>query len=167
MPRLLCLRQQLLKVEMEEDKRLEMDVKLFLRRKNEVISKLDLAVEVVATAFGIELESIQLPKVCFGLFVLMFMVEAMQTMVYHRTKAARQLVIFGAVMELHVPTDRDKQHRKGHQKGTDLQQPLFHGCKNREKGAIVSFFSLISRLGTMANGSFIIFVKFNLFMKQP
>ena len=77
MPRLLCLRQQLLKVEMEEDKRLEMDVKLFLRRKNEVISKLDLAVEVVATAFGIELESIQLPKVCFGLFVLMFMVETM------------------------------------------------------------------------------------------
>ena len=77
MPRLLCLRQQLLKVEMEEDKRLEMDVKLFLRRKNEVISKLDLAVEVVAATFSIELESIQLPKVCFGFFVLMFMVETM------------------------------------------------------------------------------------------
>ena len=114
MPRLLCLRQQLLKVEMEEDKRLEMDVKLFLRRKNEVISKLDLAVEVVAAAFGIELESIQLPKVCFGLFVLMFMVEAMQTMVYHCTKAARQLVVFGAIMELHIPSDRDKQHHECH-----------------------------------------------------
>ena len=147
MPRLLCLRQQLLKVEMEEDKRLEMDVKLFLRRKNEVISKLDLAVEVVATAFGIELESIQLPKVCFGLFVLMFMVEAMQTMVYHCTKAARQLVVFGAIMELHIPSDRHEQHRKGHQKGTDLQQPLFHGCKSREKGEMMSFFSLISRFG--------------------
>lgn len=58
MPRLLCLRQQLLKVEMEEDKRLEMVVKLFVKRKNEVISKLDLAVEVIAAAFGIELHDI-------------------------------------------------------------------------------------------------------------
>ena len=114
MPRLLCLRQQLLKIEMEEDKRLEMDVKLFLRRKNEVISKLDLAVEIVAAAFGAELECIVLPKMCFGFFVLKFMVKAMQTMVYHCTEAARQLMVFGAVMELHVPSDRDKQHHECH-----------------------------------------------------
>ena len=58
MPRLLCLRQQILKVKMEEDKRLEMDVKLFVRRKNEVVGELDLAVEVIAAAFGIELHDI-------------------------------------------------------------------------------------------------------------
>ena len=58
MPRLLCLRQQLLKVEMDEDKRLEKDVKLFFWKKNVVVSKLNLALEVIAAAFGIELHDI-------------------------------------------------------------------------------------------------------------
>ncbi len=102
---------------------------MFIRRKNKIVGELDLAVEIVAAAFGAELECIVLPKMCFGFFVLKFMVKAMQTMVYHCTEAARQLMVFGAVMELHVPPDRDKQHDKSHQKGADLQQPLFHAAK--------------------------------------
>ena len=105
---------------------------MFLGRKNIVVGELYLAVKIVAAAFGIELESIKLPKVRFGFFMLLLMVETMQTMVCHCTKAARQLVVFSAVMELHVPAHRDKQHRKGHQKGADLQQPIFHGCKSKE-----------------------------------
>ena len=119
-------------VQTRQDKVLQTDNQVFVWRKNKVVGELDFAVEVVATAFGIELASIQLPKVCIGFFVLMFMVETMQTIVGHCTKAARQLMVFGAVMELHVPTDRYEQHHKGHQKGTDLQQPLFHGCKSKD-----------------------------------
>ena len=119
-------------VQTRQDKGLQADNQVFVWRKNKVVGELDFAVEVLAAAFGIELESIQLPKVCIGFFVLMFMVETMQTMVDHCTKAARQLVVFGTVMELHVPSNRHEQHRKSHQKGTDLQQPLFHGCKSKD-----------------------------------
>ena len=118
---------------------------MFFKRKNEVVDKLDLAAKIFTTAFTIELECIVLPKVSISFLVI----EAMQTIVRHWAKAACQLVVFGAIMELHIPSDRHEQHRKGHQKGTDLQQPLFHGCKSREKGVMVSFFSLISRFGTM------------------
>jgi hypothetical protein len=131
---------QVRQVKKGQDKGLNADNQVFVWRKNKIVGELDFAVEVVAAAFGIELESIQLPKVCFGFFVLMFMIEAMQTMVYHYTKAARQLVVFSAIMELHVPSDRDEQHCKGHQKGTDLQQPLFHGAKIGKKGQLCRFF---------------------------
>ena len=52
---LLSLRQQHLKIEMSEDYRLKMDVKVFLRRKNIVVGELDLAFEVLTAAFGVEL----------------------------------------------------------------------------------------------------------------
>ena len=117
---------------MGQDEGLQADNQVFVNRKNIAVGELDFAVEVFAAAFGIELESIKLPKVRFGFFVLLLMVEAMHTMVCHCTKAACQLVVFGAVMELHVPTHRDEQHRKGHKKGADLQQPIFHGCKSKE-----------------------------------
>ena len=105
---------------MGQDEGLQADNQVFVNRKNIAVGELDFAVEVFAAAFGIELESIKLPKVRFGFFVLLLMVKAMHTMVCHCTKAACQLVVFGAVMELHVPTYRDEQHRKGHKKGADL-----------------------------------------------
>ena len=76
MPCLLCLRQQLLKVEMDEDKRLEMDVKLFVRRKNIVVGELDLAIEVLAAAFGVELYAMLRHGVGF---MLVLVTEAVHT----------------------------------------------------------------------------------------
>ena len=115
MPTLLCLRQQLLKVEVNEDKRLEMDVKMFVRRKNEVVGKLDLAVEVLTTAFGVELDDIVLQDhLCF--LVLVMVPQAMHACCGSVTEATRHVMIFGAIMELHVPSDRDKQHHESHQK---------------------------------------------------
>ena len=55
---LLYLRQQLLKIDMRKDYRLEMDVDVLVRRKNVVVGKLDLAVEIIATAFGIEMKDL-------------------------------------------------------------------------------------------------------------
>ena len=98
----LCLRQQLLKVEMGKGKRLNMDVKVFLGRKNEVVSKLDFALEVLATAFGVELKPVLMYEMGF---VLMLMLQAMRASLrWHNTKTARQVMVFGAIVELHVPT---------------------------------------------------------------
>jgi hypothetical protein len=138
MPRLLCLRQKLLKVEMDEDKRLEMDVKLFLRRKNEVIGELYLAVEVIAAAFGIELHDI-VRQSGFH-FMLMMVTPAMHAVVGCIDKATCRMVVFSAVMELHIPTYGNEQHDKGHQKGTDLQQSLFHGAKVGKKVELCRIF---------------------------
>ena len=134
------LNEDFIQVKMWQNKRLQTDNQLFFKRKNKVVGELDFAVEIVAAAFGAELERIVLPKMCFSFFVLKFMVEAMQTMVYHCTEAARQLMVFGAVMELHIPSNRDKQHGKGHQEGTDLQQSLFHGAKVGKKVELCRFF---------------------------
>lgn len=115
-----------------------MDVKLFLRRKNEVIGKLDLAVEVIAAAFGIELHDI-VRQSGFH-FMLVVVIPAMHAVVGCIDKAACRMVFFGAIMELHIPTDRDKQHGKGHQKGTDLQQSFFHGAKVGKKVELCRIF---------------------------
>ena len=115
-----------------------MDVKLFLRRKNEVIGKLDLAVEVIAAAFGIELHDI-VRQSGFH-FMLVVVIPAMHAVVGCIDKAACRMVFFGAIMELHIPTDRDKQHGKGHQEGTDLQQSLFHGAKVGKKVELCRIF---------------------------
>ena len=115
-----------------------MDVKLFLRRQNEVIGKLDLAVEVIAAAFGIELHDIV--RQSGFRFMLVVVIPAMHAFVGCIDKAACRMVFFGAIMELHIPTDRDKQHGKGHQKGTDLQQSFFHGAKVGKKVELCRIF---------------------------
>ena len=138
MPRLLCLRQQLLKVEMEEDKRLEMVVKLFVKRKNEVVGELDLAVEVIAAAFGIELHDIV--RQSGFRFMLVVVIPAMHAFVGCIAQTARHVVVFGAIVELHSPSSRDEQHHKGHQKGADLQQSFFHGAKVGKKVELCRIF---------------------------
>ena len=115
-----------------------MVVKLFVRRKYEVISKLDLAVEVIAAAFGIELHDI-VRQSGFH-FMLVMVIPAMHAVVGCIAQTACHVVVFGAIMELHVPTDRDKQHGKGHQEGTDLQQSLFHGAKVGKKVELCRIF---------------------------
>ena len=100
----LCRRQQLLKVEMGKGKRLKMDVKVFLGRKNEVVGELDFALEVLTAAFGVELKPVLMYEMGFVL-MLMLMLQAMRASLrWHNTKTARQVMVFGAIVELHVPT---------------------------------------------------------------
>ena len=73
---LLSLRQQFLKIEMREDYRLEMDVKVFLGRKNVVVGKLNLAFEVLAAAFGVELYAMLRHSMSF---MLVLVTEAVHT----------------------------------------------------------------------------------------
>ena len=99
--RLLCLRQQLLKVEMGEDKRLEMDFGIFFWRKDVVVGELYLAFKLLAAAFGIKLEAVL--RHSMGL-VLVFVTETMEASLCSIAKATRQMMVLGAIVELHVPT---------------------------------------------------------------
>ena len=49
-------------------------------------------------------------------FVSMLMVKAMQARLRRIDEATRQLVIFGAIMELDIPSDGDEHHHECHQK---------------------------------------------------
>jgi len=62
MKNLLNLGHQAEKAEMAEDKRLKMDVQMFLRRKDEVVELYD-ALKILAAAFGVELEFVLMLKV--------------------------------------------------------------------------------------------------------
>ena len=99
---------------------------MFFKRKNIVVSELDDALKAFATTFGIEMNLFLLHKVGF---VSMLMVKAMQARLRCIDEATRQLMVFGAVMELDIPSNRDEQHDNSHQKGADLQQPFFHAAK--------------------------------------
>ena len=99
---------------MGEGKGLKMNVMVFVGRKNEIVGELNHTLKVLATAFGVELYD----TVRHGhLFFLVFMMVpyAMHAISSSIAETAHHVMVFGAVMELHVPTDRDKQHRKGHQ----------------------------------------------------
>ena len=123
---------------MGQDEGLQADNQVFVRRKNKVIGELDFAVEVLTATFGVELYDI-LRQRGFH-FVLMMVLPAMHAVVGGIAQTPRRMVIFGAVMELHIPPDRDKQHGKGHQEGTDLQQSFFHGAKVGKKVELCRFF---------------------------
>ena len=103
-----------------------MEFEVFVRRKNVVVGELYLAFEVLAAAFGVELNAMLWHSVGF-MFVLVAM--AMRARFCRVNEAARQMMVFGAIVELHVPPYRDKEHHKGRQKGTDLQDSFFHAAK--------------------------------------
>ena len=123
---------------MGQDEGLQADNQVFVRRKNKVIGELDLAIEVIAAAFGIELHDIV--RQSGFRFMLVIVIPAMHAFVGCIEKAACRMVLFGAIVELHIPTDRDKQHGKGHQEGTDLQDLFFHGAKVGKKVELCRIF---------------------------
>ena len=73
---LLCLRYQVLKVEMGEDNSWEKNVKVFFGRKNVVIGELNLAFEVLAATFSVELYAMLRHSVGF---MLVLMTQAVHT----------------------------------------------------------------------------------------
>ena len=89
---------------------------MFVGRKNVFVGELDFALEVLAAALGIELGFMLLREMGF---VVVLMVVAMQARFRRLAKAARKVVVFSTIVELHVPPDRNEQHREGQQKRTD------------------------------------------------
>ena len=74
---------------------------MFFGRKNVVVGELDQAFEVLAATFGIELQAMVLYKMSL---MLVFVGQAMHTRLRSVDETAAQMVVFGAIMELHVPT---------------------------------------------------------------
>ena len=87
---------------MGQDEGLQVDHQVFIRRKNEVIGELYLAVEVLAAAFGVELEAVLWHSVGF---MLMLVAMTMHARFCRINKTARQVMVFSAIVVLHVPTN--------------------------------------------------------------
>ena len=87
---------------MGQDEGLQVDHQVFIRRKNEVIGELYLAVEVLAAAFGVELEAVLWHSVGF---MLMLVAMTMHARFCRINKTARQVMVFGAIVVFHVPTN--------------------------------------------------------------
>ena len=103
-----------------------MNVKVFFGRKNKIVGELDFALEIFAAAFRIELDFMRLREMDF---VFVLMLKAMQTRLRRIAETARQMMVFGAIVELHVPSHRDEEHHESHQKRTGFQPMFFHGAK--------------------------------------
>ena len=102
---------QFRQVKVREKEGLQADNQLFVGRKNVVVGELDLALEVLAATLGIELGFMLLREMGF---VFVLMVVAMQARPRRLAKAARKVMLRRAIVELHVPPDRNEQHREGH-----------------------------------------------------
>lgn len=88
---------------MHEDKRLEIKVQVFLGRENIVVGELDKALEVLAAALGVELKPMLMHEMCL-VFMLMLMLQTMLTSFSSIDETACQMMVFGAIVEFHVPT---------------------------------------------------------------
>ena len=109
---------------MDENKGQELDINMFFGRKNVVVGELDLAVEVLAAALGVELDGIVRHEMD-----LVLMLKTMEARLCRIDETARQMLVFRAIVELHVPTHRDEEHHKCHHEGNYLQPLLFHAAK--------------------------------------
>ena len=124
------LRVQLRQVEMGQEEGLKVDNQMLFGRKNVVVGELDEALEILAATFGVELQVVVLYKMSL---MLVFVGEAMHTRFCRIDEAAGQMMVFGAIVELYVPTYRDEKHHKCQDHGTDLQDSFFHAAKIQKK----------------------------------
>ena len=87
--------------------------------------------------------------------MLMLVLQTMETRLRCIDETARQMMVFGAIVELHVPTHRDEEHHEGHHEGTYLQQLLFHAAKIEKKrrmnGAMVHKKAFVTPKSTLNN----------------
>ncbi len=96
---------------MRQDDGLQVDNQVFVRRKNEVVGELDLAVEVITAALGVELHNIERQRGFH--FMLVMVTQTMHTISGSIAETAHHVMVFGAIVELHIPSCRDEEHHKG------------------------------------------------------
>ena len=95
-------------VEVGQNERLQADNQVLVRRKNIVVGELDFAVEVLAAAFGTELDDIMSHLMAFRRLVVMLVAEAMQATFSRFAETACKSVVFSAIMELYIPPHRNQ-----------------------------------------------------------
>ena len=90
---------------------------------------MNLTVEIIATAFFIEMHDIKMFLKLNDIHVMVRMVLAVLAKARGIAETAQQMMVFGAIVEIHVPTHRNEKHQKRHQKGSYLQNAFFHAAK--------------------------------------
>ena len=109
----LDFRRHIKRNELDESNWLEMYEKVFFRRKNKVVRKLDDAVEILAAAFRFKMDYLRQDDM--GGIVIMSMVVTMRAGLLCRGEATCHAVFLSAIVEFDVPAYRNEEHHKGHE----------------------------------------------------
>lgn len=141
---LLDFLQQFHRIEMRQQGWLQENGNMFFRWKCVIVSELYLAVEIVAAAFFIEMNDIEVLLKLSGVHVAVRMVLAVFAKARSITETAQKMMVFGAIVEIHVPSYRNEEHQKRHQWGYYLQNAFFHAAKivNLFDCDVITFFQL-------------------------
>ncbi len=100
---------------MRQQGRLQENGNMFFRRKCVIVSELYFAVEIIAAAFFIEMNDIEVFLKLSGVHVAVRMVLAVFAKARSIAETAQKMMVFGAIVEIHVPTYRNEEHQKRHQ----------------------------------------------------
>ena len=126
---LLDFLQQFHWIEMRQQGWLQENGNMFFRWKCVIVSELYLAVEIIAAAFFIEMNDIEVFLKLSGVHVVVRMVLAVFAKARSVAETAQKMMVFGAIVEIHVPTYRNEEHQKRHQQWSYLQNAFFHVAK--------------------------------------
>ena len=88
---------------------------MFFRRKSVIVSELNLAVEIFAAAFCIKMNDLEMLLKFSNIHVMVRMVLAVLAKARRIAKTAQNMMVFGAIVEIYVPTYRNEEHQKRHQ----------------------------------------------------
>ena len=131
-------------IEMRQQGWLQENGNMFFRWKCVIVSELYLAVKIVAAAFFIEMNDIEVLLKLSGVHVAVRMVLAVFAKARSIAETAQKMMVFGAIVEIHVPTYRNEEHQKCHQWGYYLQNAFFHAANivNLFDCDVITFFQL-------------------------
>ena len=108
---LLDFLQQIRQIEMRQQGWLQENDNLFFGWKSVIISELNFTVKIVAAAFFIEMNDIKMFLKLSGIHVMVRMVLAVFAKTRSIAETTQQMMVFGAIVEIHVPTHRNEKHQ--------------------------------------------------------
>ena len=141
---LLDFLQQIRQIEMRQQGWLQENDNLFFGWKSVIISELNFTIKIVAAAFFTEMHDIKMFLKLSGIHVMVRMVLAVFAKARSVAETAQKMMVFGAIVEIHVPSYRNEEHQKRHQWGYYLQNAFFHAANivNLFDCDVITFFQL-------------------------
>ena len=128
--------------------KLNISIEVIFLWKNEAVGKLDHLVEVLAAAFGVELQQVVVRSgvggfaMVMGLFMVVLMFQAMLAKFRGLAEASQQGMGLGTIVELDVPIGGDQQHQQGDDNGSYFEHGFFHAAKIQNSSSTASFFDV-------------------------
>ena len=104
--------------------------KMFFDGEGIIVGELYFAVEVLAAAFGAEVEHMLMFFKLFGVHMAMMMVVlAMFAELRSVAKAAHQTMVLATIVEVDVPAHGNEEHQQCHSRRYYLKEKPFHAAK--------------------------------------